>query len=174
MKLSIILINALVFLTISAGSAAANDDDHTSSTSEHKSQIPYHPDKRHHLSILTAGTNVPSEDYTAFTVGIDYEYRINRRLGVGFVAEQAFSKIDATSLLAVADIHLWRGLTLQIGPGVEFVDKGEKNETFALARIGALYELELGEGYTISPQFHYDISSGADAIVFGVAFGRAF
>ena len=168
------LLSSLVFCAISAGATIANDDDHGSSTSQDKSRIPYHPDKRHHLSILTAGTNVPSEDYTAFTLGIDYEYRLNRRLGVGFVAEHAFGNIDATSLLAVADIHLWRGLTLQVGPGVEFVDEGEENETFALARIGTLYEFEIGESYTLSPQFHYDISSGADAIVFGVAFGRAF
>ena len=135
--------------------------------------VEHHEDKPHHLSVLLAGTHIDSADETAFTLGVDYEYRINKLFGVGAVAEYAFDDIDATTLLAVVDVHLWRGLALQVGPGVEFVDEGEENETFAIGRIGALYELDF-EGYTISPQFHYDISSGKDAIVFGLAIGVAF
>lgn len=135
--------------------------------------VEHHEDKPHHLSVVLAGTHIDAADETAFTLGVDYEYRINRLIGVGAVAEYAFDDIDALTLLAVADVHLWRGLALQIGPGVEFVDEGEETETFAIGRIGALYELDF-EGYTISPQFHYDISSGEDAIVFGLALGVAF
>ena len=136
--------------------------------------VEYEEDRPHHLSVVVGGTNIPSADETAFTLGVDYEYRVNELIGVGAVVEYAFDDIDALTLLAVADVHLWRGLALQIGPGVEFVDEGEETETFAIGRIGALYELEFGEGYTISPQVHYDISSGEDAIVFGVALGLAF
>ncbi len=125
--------------------------------------------RRHHLSLVTAGTNIPEENETAFTIGLDYEYRANRLLGFGFVAEHAFEAVDATTVLAVADIHLWRGLAIQVGPGIEILD----GDVVAAGRIGALYEIEIGEHFTLSPQVHYDISE-EDGIVFGVSIGRNF
>ncbi len=124
----------------------------------------------HHLSVVIGGTHIPDADETAFTLGLDYEYRLNRTLGLGVVAEQAFGPIDSTTLLAVADIHITEGLAIQTGPGVEFLD----GESFFVTRIGAVYEVEVGEAFTLSPQVHYDISTGEDAIVFAFAIGRAF
>ncbi len=132
--------------------------------------VEFHHDQRHHVSVVLAGTSVSDADETAFTAGLDYEYRLSKLLGAGFVVERAFGEIDSTTILAVADIHLWRGLAIQVGPGVEILE----DEEYAVGRIGALYEFELDEGFTISPQFHYDASSGEDAIVFGVALGRGF
>jgi hypothetical protein len=128
------------------------------------------PERRHHLSVVIGGTHIPDVDETAFTLGLDYEYRLNQTLGLGFVAERAFGAIDSTTLLAVADIHIAGGFAIQTGPGVEFV----RDESFFVTRIGALYEFEIGEAFTLSPQLHYDISTGEDAIVFGIAIGRAF
>jgi len=125
---------------------------------------------RHHLSVVVAGTHIDAADETAFTLGLDYEYQVSENLGVGTVVEQAFGAVDSTTVLAVADIHLWRGLAVQVGPGVEFVDDSE----FALGRLGAVYEFELGDHLTAAPQMHYDMSEGEDAVVFGVAVGRAF
>lgn len=132
-------------------------------------EVEFNEEERHHLSIITGGSALTGESESAFTLGLDYEYRINRLIGIGIVAEQAFGELDATTLLAVADIHVWRGFAFQVGPGVEFVD----NESNFVARFGALYEFEFGEGYTISPQVHYDFST-EDTIVFGLAFGAAF
>ena len=132
--------------------------------------VEHHEEKRHHLSIFTGGSYIDEADETVFTLGIDYEYRVNPLLGLGFVAEQAFGELDATTLIAVADIHLWKGFVVQVGPGIEFVD----DETFAVGRIGALYEVEFEHEITLSPQIHYDISGGEDAIVFGLAVGKSF
>ena len=123
----------------------------------------------HHLSVLAGGTTISAVDETATTLGIDYEYRVSDFVGLGVVAERAFGRIDSTTLLAVADLHLAKGLVVQTGPGIEFID-GEEN---FVARIGALYEFELGGGLTFSPQFHYDISK-EDAVVFGAAIGLSF
>ncbi len=131
--------------------------------------VEFHEDRRHHVSLVVAGTSIPTEDETAFTLGGDYEYRVNRLIGLGFVAEHAFEDVGATTLLAVADIHVWRGLAIQAGPGIEIID----GDAVAAGRIGALYEFELGGGATLAPQLHYDISE-EDGVVFGVAFGRAF
>ena len=124
----------------------------------------------HHLSLVIAATDIREEDETAFTLGIDYEYRVSELLGLGFVAEHAFGEVDSTTLIAAADVHLWQGFAIQLGPGVEFAE----GEAFLMGRIGTIYEVELGSGFTIAPQFHYDFSDGEDAVVFGAAFGRAF
>lgn len=139
------------------------------STAYAQIEVEFNEEERHHLSIITGGSALTGESESAFTLGLDYEYRISRLIGVGIVAEQAFGDLDATTLLAVADIHVWRGFAFQVGPGVEFID----NESHFVARLGALYEFEFGEGYTVSPQVHYDFST-EDTIVFGLAFGVAF
>ena len=47
-------------------------------------------------------------------------------LGVGAVVEYATDDIDSVSLIGVLDLHIWKGLAIQTGPGVEFV--GEEEE----------------------------------------------
>lgn len=118
---------------------------------------------------MIAGTHEDDED--AATVGVDYEYRVNGFLGLGVVAEHAFNPIDATTLLGVADLHLWRGLAVQTGPGVVLND-GDGSFVY---RLGGLYEFEFEDGFTLSPQVHWEITSGEpDAVVYALAIGRAF
>lgn len=124
----------------------------------------------HHLSVLLGGTHVLNEDHTGETIGLDYEYRVSRLIGLGFVAEYAFNDVNATTLLAVADIHSDTGFIAQVGPGVEFTDHGN----LFVFRIGGMYEFEF-DRVTFSPQFHIDIADSADdSLVFGLAFGSHF
>lgn len=141
-------------------SAETNDEALVADTADHP----------HHVSILLGGTHIDEVGETAFTAGIDYEYRVNDFVGLGFVAEQAFGKIDATTILAVADLHLTKGLVIQVGPGIEFVD----DRRVGVARLGAIYEFELANRYTVSPQLHYDATSHHDSIIFAIALGRYF
>lgn len=142
---------------LSLGFGLVNAEDHA-----HE-----HP---HHLSVLIGGTHVLDHDVNGETIGLDYEYRTSDLLGFGFVAEHAFEDVDATTLIAVADIHTPIGLIAQIGPGIEFTDHGDR----FLFRIGGLYEFEF-ESFTVSPQFHIDIAENADdSLVFGFAFGKHF
>lgn len=120
-----------------------------------------------HVSVL-AGSTI-EEDESALSLGLDVEVRLSPFLGVSAVVERAFGDIDGTLVLGAADLHLTDHFIVQTGPGVDFVD-GEVEAAF---RIGTLYELERG-GYTISPQIHYDWTSGEDAVVVGVALGVGF
>lgn len=120
-----------------------------------------------HVSLLT-GSTIEDEE-SAVSLGLDFEVRLSPFLGVSAVVERAFGEIDGTLLLGAADLHITDQFIVQTGPGVDFVD-GEVETAF---RIGTLYELERG-GYTISPQIHYDWTSGEDAIVVGVALGVGF
>lgn len=122
----------------------------------------------HHLSVLLARTSEDEE--AAGSVGIDYELRVSDVVGLGVVAEYAFEDLDATTLLAVTDLHVTPSFIFQTGPGVEFIEDEER----FVYRFGVLYEFELGEGRTISPQIHRDFTSGEDALVVGVALGIAY
>ena len=126
-----------------------------------------------HLSAVLAGTFVEGE--SAGTFGVDYEYRSSEFLGLGFVAERAFEPVNATTVLAVADLHIWRGLAVQTGPGVEWIDRddGEDDETLFVFRLGALYEFE-GNGYTVSPQLHLDFTREETSVVVALALGFNF
>lgn len=86
----------------------------------------------HHLSALV-GTTYTKECGNAFTLGIDYEYRLNDFLGVGFVAEYAFEDLDAYTYLLVADLHITNNFIAQIGPGVEFHGSHKKELKSAFA-----------------------------------------
>ena len=123
----------------------------------------------HHLSVLMANTHSSGEGNNP-TIGLDYEYRVNALLGVGAVLERAYGTLDATTMLAVADIHCRNGLIMQVGPGFE----RNSHDTIFVARLGILYEFEMGR-YTLSPQLHWDYHEGeANTIVAGVALGFSF
>lgn len=138
-------------------------------------------ERPHHFSFFVAGTHHEGED--AWTLGLDYEYRVNALIGLGLIGEHAFEDVDSTTLLAVADIHVWRGLAIQTGFGVEFVNEEEEEEEHErkekeveelfVYRIGGLYEFEFGH-YTVSPQVHYDATKDGHSVIFGVAVGFAF
>ncbi|MEO1045787.1 MAG: hypothetical protein AAFX04_10140 [Pseudomonadota bacterium] len=124
---------------------------------------------RHHLSLILGATTLVEDGETAITYGVDYEYELSERLGIGFVAERAEGAVDATTLLAVMDIHLQPGFVLQIGPGVEWAE----GETFFIARTGLLYEIDIGD-WVIAPTVSYDFSEGPDAVIYGVTVGVRF
>ena len=123
----------------------------------------------HHLSALV-GTTYTKECDNAFTLGIDYEYRLNDFLGVGFVAEYAYVDLDAYTYLLVADLHITNHFIAQIGPGLEF----HGSHKMEVARLGLLYEFEMA-GITVSPQLHYDYHRNhKSAVVAGLAIGMSF
>lgn len=123
----------------------------------------------HHLSVLLADTHVGGEGNN-FTIGIDYEYRVSQLLGVGTVVERAKGELEATTVLAVADLHTKSGINFQVGPGYE----RRHQENVLVTRIGVMYEFEI-ERLTFSPQLHWDYHEHEqNAIVLGFALGFPF
>lgn len=131
------------------------------------------------VSLILAGTSDSDED--VFTLGLDYEHRIDAFAGLGAVVEYATQDIDAVTLLGVVDFHPWRGLGVQTGPGIEFVSEEERDAEGTrktdkrefVYRVGVFYEVELGE-LVLTPQVHYDYSTGKDALIYGAALGFHF
>ena len=156
-KIALGMVTAMAFAPLVTAKGAAKGNAHHWETSPH------------HLSALV-GTTYTKECGNAFTLGIDYEYRLSDFLGVGFVAEYAFEDLDAYTYLLVADLHITNNFIAQIGPGVEF----HGSHKMEVARLGFLYEFEMS-GFTISPQLHYDYHRNhKSAVVAGLAIGMSF
>ena len=158
----------VISIGLPIGCSAARIDEPSSMYAQHVAEGGH--DWRaepHHLSIL--GGSTIDDETSAFTLGLDYEYRRSDLLGLGAVVEHAFTSIDATTLLAVTDVHFTPHCILQTGPGIEFIDDVEE----FVYRIGVLYEWEV-RGYTLSPQLHYDASTGEDAVILALAVGFGF
>ncbi len=139
-----------------AAHAAAADDGHLSA------------EERHHLSVFLGGTTIAEGGETGFTYGLDYEYGLTPNVGIGVVLERAEGNVDATTILAVADVHLIDKLVLQVGPGIEFL---EDSNPFVV-RAGLYYELEIGD-FSFAPSLHFDFAEET-SIVYGVIIGRKF
>lgn len=140
-----------------------------------------------HLALLLGGSEVQDEGRDGATVGLDLEYELTHRIGVGAVIEHAGGDVDATTALAVIDWHLFPGFVFQFGPGVEYererdVELGHghdmlvrtRTRTSLVGRAGFFYEMEVGHDWSIAPSLNLDVTSRHETLVWGIAIGRRF
>lgn len=102
------------------------------------------------------------------TLGIEYEYRVNPRLGVGAVAEHVRGGFDTTVLVAPLAYHAeeWK---LYAGPGVELSEDGSET----LLRLGVEYGFRFGD-LEVSPQVDLDFVDGERLFIIGVVVAHPF
>jgi hypothetical protein len=102
--------------------------------------------------------------------GMDLEYWLNQRWGVGLHNDIEVETFEVLSdddeyieriypLVFTLDVlwRPWKGLVLLAGPGIEL----EQNRNLQVFRFGAEYEVELFQGWDLSPNFFYDARSDA-------------
>ena len=145
---------------------------------------------KNHLSLFTGGTTESSggETSTSFSLGLDYERRLSRLVGLGIGGEYVFGADERETLLGLLlNLHAIGGLVLAAGPGLEFAKEGhaegdveaEQEEsgtsTHAGLRVGIVYEFEVGQRYSIAPSIYTDFIDGKEpTFVWGLAFGVGF
>lgn len=127
-----------------------------------------HGDPSHHVALFL-GAKV-SDGEAAFSVGVDYEYELTELLGIGAIVEYSAGHEPAWLFAGALTLHATEALSFTLAPGVEIED-GE--ESFLL-RLGASYEFELAERWTIGPDLNVDIVDGEAALVVGIGIGRKF
>ena len=140
-----------------------------------------------HLALLLGGSNVQGEGRHGGTFGVDLEYELTHRIGVGAVIEHAGDEVDSTTALAVVDWHIFPGFVFQFGPGVEYEREREvehepghgtivrsRTEPSLVGRVGFFYEYELGNEWSIAPSVNLDVTSRHETLVWGLAIGRRF
>ena len=132
--------------------------------SEHSSEF----EGRQSVAFFMGNTHDGSED--GFTVRMDYEYRLSETNGIGGLVEYASGELDSWVFAAPLFIHPYKGLRLLVALGFEY---GHSEAEF-LIRTGIAYEFEMGERWTITPEFNVDFVDSDEKYVYGVAFGYGF
>ncbi len=123
---------------------------------------------RHHVSVFLGGTHEESEE--AFTVGLDYEYRLTELFGIGAQVDHT-AEFDATLVAVGLHVHPVEPLAFFVAPGILIEDGDEKG----VIRTGLQLEFPIDDRWTIGPTVNYDfIEGGEHAIDFGLALGVRF
>ena len=126
-----------------------------------------HHGHKHHVAMFLGNThNYHGED--AFTVGLDYEFRLHSLLGVGALIDHAAGDIDSTVAGVGIFGHPWRDLRLLVATANEH----HHGEDEFVVRVGAMYDFPV-MGWSISPTVDVDLlPDGEENWVYGFAVGR--
>jgi hypothetical protein len=117
------------------------------------------------------GTHV--EDETAFTVGVDYEYRLSNWVGVGGLIDYAGGHLEERIVAAMVIVHPTPPLAVLRAAGQDHrVEHGHTENTFVV-RIGAVYYFEAGR-FGIGPSYFIDSTNGETLHVFGIVIATGF
>jgi hypothetical protein len=130
-----------------------------------------HHERGHELGLFLGATDV--DDRLRPTLGVDYEFRIGPRWGVGAIADWAFGGEGREFVLAASGyLHLGTAVRLQLAPGIQR-DK-EMREIEGVLRLGIAYGFEVGERWSVMPTMALDLVSGETIGVYGVTAGYRF
>ncbi len=89
------------------------------------------PEDKSDISLFLGASSSSNE--TAFTIGMDYQYRISRVFGVGVILDYAGGDIRSTLVAPSLFMHL-KKLSFTLAPGAEF----SGDETVMVLRVGAV------------------------------------
>lgn len=123
----------------------------------------------HHTAGLFVGDTTETRRSQGLTLGLEYEYRMTERFGVGVIAEHVGGDFDTNIAVLPVAIHQgpWK---VYAGPGMERSD--EEGSVFLL-RVGLEYGFHVGD-YEISPQLDVDFIDDEHLLIFGVVIARPF
>jgi hypothetical protein len=183
-----------ILLALGGPPAAHASQEHT--TGSHEAAEEAHETEEHHenhLAVFLGGTH--AEDRTDVTFGLDYERRPWQRVGFGLIFDYAGGDLREYIVAGAVIFHPVGGLTLTLAPGLERRpvegETGEEHggeheagvastevsggrESVFVFRLGLSYEFELGERWSLAPQFNLDFVDGETVEVFGVSVGFGF
>jgi len=135
MKVLNLLVLAILLLAVSPVKAAEESEQEEES--------------RHEVALFAGATDDDRE--IAFTLGFDYEYRLNRLLGIGGLVDFALGDLRSAVLGVPVFFHPSESWKMHIAPGVE---RREAENNF-LVRLGVGYIFEVGR-IGLAPTFMVD------------------
>ena len=132
-----------------------------------------------------------TEDLTQGTIGLEYERRPWRRVGLVLAFEYVGGDLREYILAGGVILHPVGGLHITLGGGLErrpahedheeeqavevaSNEAGSSTESLFVARLGISYEIELGHRWSLTPQFNLDFVDGEVVEVFGASVGFGF
>jgi hypothetical protein len=123
--------------------------------------------KRHALALFVGDTYDDGDN--GFTLGLDYEYRLSRWLGLGGMLDLVGSGDRELALGVPVFFHATPRLKFELAAGFERTD----DDTNPLVRLGAMYGFPLGP-VALLPNFALDFVDSDTVYVFGVNFEWKF
>ncbi len=149
--------------TMALTSTAGAEESHHSGTQE------FH---RHHASLIV-GNTFDEHGENGFSVGGDYEYRLNKWFGLGVGLEYAGGDFEHVLIGIPLLFHPNEHWRFAVAAATEIHKEGEheEREREAIVRTGVGYQFHIGNGYSISPEFNVDFSEHETLYVIGLSFG---
>ena len=166
----LVLITIALFLS-STFIYAQHNEEH----SKHESHNHY---SKHHVALFNGATTNFSHELTSYTIGIDYEYRLSKFIGIGFLGEYITSKPEEFLTGVGVIAHPFKGIRLLATPLMVYAEENNnegndvKKETSFSFRIGTGYDFHIGK-LSVGPSINYDFGN-TNAISFGITTGFGF
>lgn len=188
-----LLIVAVALLSINA---MAQHDHHAGHETHSSHETSSHG--KHKLSLYTGFTHIPSAFYEhetheestgkwVPTIGVDYYYSLNNKWALGLIGDVELDKyyittsnhdeLERNNVVVVSAVGKYKPthrIGILAGPGVEWEFKKHDTETFFVLKTGIEYEVEIENGWELTPMFTYDFKEEYSAYSFGITIGKRF
>ncbi len=184
----------LIVMTMFSVILFAQHDDHNDAYNEkdnHQDQLhSEHTAHKNHIALFSGATTNLDHESTAYSLGLDYEYRMGKLFGVGLMGEIVFAKSKEFIIGVPVFIHPVKGLKCTISPIAIIAEEhlevdphsdphyedshGEsvnKDAQFG-ARIGLAYDFHIWK-FSVGPAVSFDVAN-TQALVYGVNIGLGF
>ena len=115
------------------------------------------------LAIFLGGST--NKDASAFTIGADYQYRINKIFGVGALIDHAAGDLQSTIIGPALFLHV-SPFEFMVAPVIENSD----DELSPVVRLGVGYEIELSVLSIVPSVFMDTERAGEITVVYGLSF----
>jgi hypothetical protein len=160
LKSTMCIVSCLLLITLIAGPALSEEPGY----SHHEEGY----ENSNDVALFLGGSHHKNEN--GFSVGLDYEHRLNSILGVGGLVEYSAGDFDSWVVAAPLFVHPYGGFRLIFAPGFET----KESKSNFLFRTGLAYQFEIGHKWSISPEYNVDFVHHETVHVYGVSFGFGF
>ncbi|MBS2213491.1 hypothetical protein KEM09_18925 [Carboxylicivirga mesophila] len=188
-----LLIVAVALLSINAMAQHEHHAGHETHSSHETSSH-----GKHKLSLYTGFTHIPSAFYEhetheestgkwVPTIGVDYYYSLNNKWALGLIGDVELDQyyittsnhdeLERNNVVVVSAVGKYKPthrIGILAGPGVEWEFKKHDTETFFVLKTGIEYEVEIENGWELTPMFTYDFKEEYSAYSFGITIGKRF
>jgi hypothetical protein len=162
-----------VAMAIMAQAAVGLAEDAHHEDAEHHHEDHDHPN---HFAIFVGSTQ--SEEHEGdrndpqFTLGFDYERRLSRLFGLGFLADYVIEGHRELLVGIPGFFHVPNGPTFQLAPG--WHKAKESGHSGGVVRLGLLWEFDVTSSISLTPAVFYDIAKEDNLWVFGLNVGKGW
>ncbi|MDF1700684.1 MAG: hypothetical protein P1V36_05950 [Planctomycetota bacterium] len=127
--------------------------------------------KRHKVSLTLGGA--VERDELGGVIGLGYEYRLDRYLGVSIAGEYLTGDFRESSIGVGINLHPTERLFLVAAVGTAFEKLREGGEL--LVRLGGGYDFEIRDGFGVAPSLYVDfVKDRPPVFIFAFEFGKGW